>query len=66
MEETTCPTCGGEGMYLGRLGYYYFRCRDCGRDFYLLAISDDLKETIEGAAREAETEQVQEDIEEAL
>jgi len=30
-----CPVCSGPGMFLGPMGTKaYFRCRDCGMDFY--------------------------------
>ncbi len=29
-----CPTCGGDGGFLGRLGRMaWFRCRNCGMEF---------------------------------
>lgn len=36
-----CPMCGGAGMYLGPMGLYeWFRCRNCGMDFNVLADDD--------------------------
>lgn len=33
-EATTCPACGGPGVYLGNLGRLaHFRCRNCGMGF---------------------------------
>lgn len=33
-DKQICPTCGGEGQYLGVLGnLMHFRCRQCGMDY---------------------------------
>jgi hypothetical protein len=32
--DYNCSCCGGELLYLGRLGgLYWYRCRDCGMEF---------------------------------
>jgi DNA-directed RNA polymerase subunit RPC12/RpoP len=36
-----CPVCGGEGGYMGTLGFLdWFRCRYCGMDFNRRQLND--------------------------
>lgn len=38
MKPRLCPICQGEGSFLGALGRaHWFRCRNCGMEFYSLS-----------------------------
>ena len=48
-----CKLCGGEGEFLGQLGNSeWYRCRNCGIEFYIETDKDEDEDEVIGKAPE--------------